>query len=630
MANFIERIINIVVNNRKANTDLKNTEKALNNVDKETKNVTNSQKSLTDTVTNNGGAMKILNQLTGGLAGSFKDAYDASKLFIGGLNGIRGAIVATGIGALVVGVGLLIANWERFSQLLSGSGGLSQAFQQAEINVRKTNAQISTLFGQFLNNPILNTVEDIEKANSALKELSKTINILKGLEFKLGEEDQNRQIVTLIRQAVDAYRDYNSILEKRDAAQNELNKKLEEQVQLENSADTLINADKKAKLRTEIQNLTREVGEYNNQLVTQSVEFERKTKNISDFNKAQADALANQLKAEAEAIRLKDEARVKEENILKQLQALIDGFRKRNEDLDADTAMKRIDLEEQRALKELELLRGTEQQKTEIVAFYERLRQQERDKTRLEEQKQAKIDRQNFENTQREMFESMFNLLTLSKQMEYEIWVNYWDDVILVSETSQGFLQTLQDESLIRSKDLRNAFLVLEKGFAIANIWIDEALSSAQIRNSNNSAIAGITSSVAQANAAALAASPLTGGQPFIGANTALGAKMIGATKASSIRSTTANKINAGIATASILAQTIASWNRGGGGASGGGGQGAQGAPQFNVVEASGTNQLAATIAAQQQQPINAYVVGQDVTTQQALDRNRITNATFL
>lgn len=53
-------------------------------------------------------------------------------------------------------------------------------------------------------------------------------------------------------------------------------------------------------------------------------------------------------------------------------------------------------------------------------------------------------------------------------------------------------------------------------------------------------------------------------------------------------------------------------------------------APQFNVVGTSGTNQLASTIAGQQNQPIQAFVVGSEVTTQQALDRNRVNNATFL
>lgn len=51
--------------------------------------------------------------------------------------------------------------------------------------------------------------------------------------------------------------------------------------------------------------------------------------------------------------------------------------------------------------------------------------------------------------------------------------------------------------------------------------------------------------------------------------------------------------------------------------------------PSFNVVGASSTNQLAQTIGNQQQQPIKAYVVANDVTTQQSLDRNIIKSATI-
>lgn len=67
-----------------------------------------------------------------------------------------------------------------------------------------------------------------------------------------------------------------------------------------------------------------------------------------------------------------------------------------------------------------------------------------------------------------------------------------------------------------------------------------------------------------------------------------------------------------------------------GGGTDGGGadfapgGGGAQ-APSFNVVGDSGVNQLAQL----QQQPTQAFVVSGEVTTAQALDRNRIQNATL-
>jgi hypothetical protein len=67
----------------------------------------------------------------------------------------------------------------------------------------------------------------------------------------------------------------------------------------------------------------------------------------------------------------------------------------------------------------------------------------------------------------------------------------------------------------------------------------------------------------------------------------------------------------------------------GGGSASGGGGGGSASAPSFNVVGQSGANQVAQSIGGQMQQPLQAFVVGQDVTTQQGLNRGIVQNATL-
>jgi len=90
--------------------------------------------------------------------------------------------------------------------------------------------------------------------------------------------------------------------------------------------------------------------------------------------------------------------------------------------------------------------------------------------------------------------------------------------------------------------------------------------------------------------------------------------------------------IAAGIAVASGLANVakISQQQFEGGGSIGGGASAVSGsiptqAPSFNVVGNSGVNQLAQL----QQQPIQAYVVSGSVTTAQALDRNRIENATL-
>ena len=83
--------------------------------------------------------------------------------------------------------------------------------------------------------------------------------------------------------------------------------------------------------------------------------------------------------------------------------------------------------------------------------------------------------------------------------------------------------------------------------------------------------------------------------------------------------------------TAGLLnVKKIASQKFEGGNASGGGGNatpsaGATMTPQFNVVGNNGINQLAQL----QQQPIQAYVVSGEVTSAQALDRNRVQNATL-
>jgi len=95
----------------------------------------------------------------------------------------------------------------------------------------------------------------------------------------------------------------------------------------------------------------------------------------------------------------------------------------------------------------------------------------------------------------------------------------------------------------------------------------------------------------------------------------------------------TMNNVSAGIGIATTIAATAKGLSAfGGGGAGGGasvGGEGGGAAPAFNVVGASATNQLAQTIGNKESQPIKAYVVANDVTTQQSLDRNIVSSASI-
>jgi len=89
---------------------------------------------------------------------------------------------------------------------------------------------------------------------------------------------------------------------------------------------------------------------------------------------------------------------------------------------------------------------------------------------------------------------------------------------------------------------------------------------------------------------------------------------------------------------ANVAAIAAKKFDAGGGGGSapsvGGGGAstssaGGGGAPQFNTVGTSGFNQVAGSIANQNQEPIKAYVVANDVTSQQSLDRNSRDKSSF-
>jgi hypothetical protein len=172
---------------------------------------------------------------------------------------------------------------------------------------------------------------------------------------------------------------------------------------------------------------------------------------------------------------------------------------------------------------------------------------------------------------------------------EFERQKMYAEKTIGVAEETATFLDSIAAISGKKGQDLAKAALALRKGAGVASVVI-----------STQEEIRGIWANPA------LTALPDTGIT-----------KKILLTAAAAARSA--------VSIATILSQKISS-------SGSGSATGANGGPQaqFNIVESSGTNQLASTIAAQQNRPVNAYVVGTDVSTQQALDRNRVQTATFL
>ena len=159
-----------------------------------------------------------------------------------------------------------------------------------------------------------------------------------------------------------------------------------------------------------------------------------------------------------------------------------------------------------------------------------------------------------------------------------------------------------------KNKAVALGILAVQKGLAIADI------------------VVGSAKSISAATSALAAVPAVIGVVPN---------PMYAVQAASTIKGIALTKITAATSIASILAASIgqAKAITGGGGIPSGGGGATGGsapaAPAFNVVGASPTNQLAQTIGNQQQQPIKTYVLANDVTTAQGLERNIIQSASI-
>jgi len=157
-----------------------------------------------------------------------------------------------------------------------------------------------------------------------------------------------------------------------------------------------------------------------------------------------------------------------------------------------------------------------------------------------------------------------------------------------------------------RSKALANVALAVEKGAAIAKVIV--------------SAQSSIAAKTASANAIPAFLPPFGTPNPsFLVA------------QAEAKASNTRTKISAALSIANILATLIgkkgAPKDTSGGGRAGG--SVSIQAPDFNVVGASQTSQLAQAVTTQQEKPVKAFVVGKDISTQQELDRNITNTASF-
>ena len=133
----------------KASGGLSNFKKELTGTKKEAKQTTEAVKKTTKANKNfavesvkTNKIIATTDRLTGGMATAFIDLYKgllqsgkAAKVFIGGLSGIKKALIATGVGAFTILIGALLANLDLVKDAFSGATEVSKAYKEAQDDI---------------------------------------------------------------------------------------------------------------------------------------------------------------------------------------------------------------------------------------------------------------------------------------------------------------------------------------------------------------------------------------------------------------------------------------------------------------------------------------------------------------
>ena len=503
----------------------------------------------------NGGAIAILDALTGGLASRMRDAFEATKLFNLSLKGTKTALIATGVGAFAVVLGTVVAYWDDIVGFIKGANDeLKSTITLNQNNLKEIDLQLSQLE---LQKQILEANgqstkginKDIEEAILLRQEENRqlTENLKKQLEI---EQAEVRKTTFLEDAEISIYRAL-GLTERMAKAQ----------------AEAVIGTDEQ---RQKLEELNKEISDSE----TKQLEFELKLANLrkqernkekesQDFKKSELDKqFAYEQKIAADRIALIQKQIEEEFNLRLQgeekISALRRQFFEKNLGDSEQANLIRNQLERERIIAEIEESSALEAQKrmaiAEVNKFYDN------EELRIKDENEKKRD----EIDQKALEAKKQNLAAVGNALS-----NFAS--LVGEQTAAG------------------------KAAAIAATLI----STYQSAQDSYKSLAGI---------------PIVG--PALGAAAAAvavasGFKQIQAIKSVKVPKSRGNEGGGAIPSTSTVTTAAIQ------------------APQFNVIGGGATNQLAGLLADQTSQPVKAYVVSNEVSTAQSLDRNIVESATL-
>jgi len=612
-------------------------QKRLNKEKKDFTDVIKSNSAATKTATKESadfsGALGFIDSKTGGAVSAIKKLIlslgNAKKSF----NGVKIAIASTGIGALVIAVGALAAAFtrseegqEKFQRIMAKVGAVTNQVLDAFANLgeallkpEESLKKLANGFLEFAKKPLPFLIDGFKKAGKAasdfVEETSKEIDVIDKItkkrqkahhierELETERANADREINELRLQAEDRQNNTATeriaLLRKAQAIEEEITAKeikakqlLVDALEEENKQgkSTIADKDKLAKLQGELIDLDTKKLRSQRLLQTQITTAIREEKREKE-------------KAAKEAEEKRKEIEEKEIEDAKNLAEL----KKEIRDKEAVTE------DEERALRLLKI----QEEYDELIRLANAANLVTTD---LENARDAAVlkAKNEFNKKDKDRANKVTNERLKRIKKETDAEEKRKDEIISYrNESFDNAARVAGEETKLGKALLLAKQLLLARDFIMST---KATIQNATVAASNATVKgAEATTEVAGSVAKAANTAPPPFNIPFILSAIATGLGIV-----SSVRS-------------AVKATKQASNAAGG---SGGGGIGSSSIasvtpstpsapPAFNIVGATGTNQLASAIGSQNQRPIRTYVVAGDVSSAQSLDRNIITGASL-
>ena len=551
------------------------------------------------------GILGVIDKNTGGAISGFSKMIKGINGATKGFNLMKVAIIGTGIGALVIGIVALVQSFKRseagqekfqrgmamigavVKQVLDLYAKLGETIIETFTNPMESLKSLGKGITKFLSNPFKSIKDAVTGAATSVKEFvketAKEVEVIGG--------------VTKARQK--AHHIERDLLVQRAKANNEINDiRLQAEDRENKTAAERIILLRKAQAIEE--SITKKEIEAKQLMVdAQILEMEQGLNTIEAKDKL--------AKMQAELINL-DTKKLRSQRLLqtqittavREEQAIIDKKKK-----EAD---KKIEDDKKAAEKIITDAQELEQKRLDSIEQV-----QKDNAERIKEEKAITDEEQLQVKKEKEIAE--LEELNATEEQKFAI-IAYWNSQILIAKKKR-----LKDEDKIKEA---------EKVMLLQSV--------AQLGNALGTIGSLLEQGTAAAKAAALADIIIGTGIGFVNGLSIAQKSAAGTGPAAAFAFPLFYAQQIGAVLGAVgQAKSILSQVKGGGGVStptpsaGGGGAAAIPSlpPSFETVGASSTNQLADAIGGQSQQPVQAFVVSNDVTTAQALERNTIEGATI-